>query len=184
MSTTDPARPVPSHAPPPPPPAPNMAPVANALTLAGALPFIALTAMIPLARPLGEWLGNYALAVQLGWVCGLALVVYAGVILSFLGGIRFGFAVLQGRPLPLALSVLPSLAGALLALVGWVGLFTGFETVAAIALAALALCFLAQWLWDRGAAGAPSWFGPMRTRVTLIVVPTLLVAALLTWLAA
>ena len=66
----------------------------------------------------------------------------------------------------------------------WVGLFTGFDIVATIALVALAACFLAQWLWDRRAAGAPAWFGPMRTRVTMIVVPTLLVAALLTRLAA
>ena len=164
---------------------PRAARAANALTLAGALPFVALTVLLPLGAPLAKALDLPALGQQITFWVGILLVLYAAVILSFLGGIRFGVAVAvplrPGARRDIIVSVLPSLAGWVLATVGALGLFSGFAAITAGALALLVACFLLQWAWDRRAATAgtvPEWFGRMRSRVTAIVAPTLAVAAL------
>ncbi|MEO0635405.1 MAG: DUF3429 domain-containing protein [Pseudomonadota bacterium] len=106
----------------------------------------------------------------------LALVGYGATILAFLGGIRWGAAITgprgaQGaRRVVLALSVLPSLAG-------WLTLLMPAFT----ALIVLIGCFVAQWVWDFRSvrSGAlPSWFGPLRTVITLGAVVALLIGAL------
>ena len=167
-------------------PLPRAARAANALTLAGALPFVALALLIPFGPPLARQAGQFALGEQIAWWAGVALVLYAAAILSFLGGIRFGAATVEalrpGARRDIVLSVVPSLAAWGLAIVGMLGQCSGFTAITAVALALLALCFLAQWLWDRASVRAdrlPDWFGPMRTRVTAIVAPTLVAAAIL-----
>lgn len=165
---------------------PRTARAANALTLAGALPFLALTALLPFGKPLADALELPALGQQIEFWAGIMLVLYAAVILSFLGGIRFGVAVAEplrpGARRDVIVSVLPSLAAWGLAIVGGLGLFSGLTVVTGGALALFAACFLLQWAWDRRAASAgtvPEWFGRMRSRITAIVAPTLAVAAVL-----
>jgi hypothetical protein len=95
---------------------------------------------------------------------------YAAVILSFLGGIRWGVALNRNDETmarSLALSVLPSLAG-----------FFCLLLPVPIIHAAFAVCFAAQGAWDNLAAhsGAmPLWFA--RIRVTLTILVTLCLIA-------
>jgi hypothetical protein len=102
----------------------------------------------------------------------VALVAYGAAILSFLGGIRWGFALrmtddgLQAREL--AISVLPSIAAWLLLLAPPV-----------TALAIMPLLFVMLGIADRGMVrhGAPGWFATLRMLLTTIVTIVLLVAA-------
>jgi Protein of unknown function (DUF3429) len=77
--------------------------LARALTLAGAIPFVALA--------LAVWIAPAAYHAQVG----NALIAYAAVILSFLGGIQWGGAVALAESAPKSaqtmwlLSVIPSL---------------------------------------------------------------------------
>jgi hypothetical protein len=121
------------------------------LGYAGVLPFAAL-AGLSLAAP-GE-IRELALR---------AFLFYSAVILSFLGGIRWGAAARQGSAGDSAyvVSVIPSLwAVACLAwpdpaVSAW-GLALGF-----------AVAGLGDWL--RPGAGVPSWMRPLRARLTLAV---------------
>ncbi len=98
-----------------------------------------------------------------------ALVGYGAAILSFLGGVRWGFALriadggLQARAF--TLSVLPSIAAWLLLL-----------APPAMALAAMPIMFLLLGIADRRMTnvGAPAWFARLRTLLTAIVVLSLL----------
>lgn len=105
-----------------------------------------------------------------------ATVVYGAVILSFLGGVRWGIGLLLENPdkrdARLSLSVVPSL-------LGWVAaLIPAFP-----ALVLLALAFAAQGAWDVGDAqadGAPGWFPQLRMLLTALVCSLLSVMAVLT----
>lgn len=102
-----------------------------------------------------------------------AFVVYGGIILSFLGGIRWGSAVASGgsRPIGLWLSILPSLWAVVLlwwtdpATAAW-GMFAGFVLLG-LADALLTI------------PGFPSWMRRLRLRLTVAVavchLPVLLV---------
>ncbi len=134
--------------------------LARWLGYAGLIPFLILS----LAVIFAPW------AVAAG--AQLALLVYAAVILSFLGGIVWGrlLAAKEGSITNanrhLIYSNLPPLAA-------WFALFFDFER----ALLILASAFVAALLYDRGlvAAGTvPSWFYAMRVRLTVIVVASLL----------
>jgi hypothetical protein len=101
-----------------------------------------------------------------------ALVAYGAVILSFLGGIRWGAGLrirdedMRGRVL--ALSVIPSL-------IAWVALLVP----ALHALGLLVAAFVAQGAWDvRSTQDGhfPRWFGQLRVRLTLMVTLILIVA--------
>jgi len=91
-----------------------------------------------------------------------ALAAYAAVILSFLGGVRWG-AVLHdeaalSRWTPLTLSVLPSL-------VAWVALLLPIAPMLALLLAGL----LGQFVLDRRAAARgqlPAWYAGLRVILT------------------
>ncbi|WP_084421159.1 DUF3429 domain-containing protein [Henriciella litoralis] len=128
------------------------------LSGAGALPFIGLViAMAILEAPTNS-------------TAGLWLQTYAAVILSFLGGIRWGTAIAAppSSPLPLAISVLPALAGwAMLPLAiilqpgpNW---YLGY-----------ALAFALQLAWDWRSAAVPAWFKPIRLGVSLVVISSLI----------
>jgi hypothetical protein len=127
--------------------------LAWALALAGYLPFLFLAAALLLAgktHPFGTVLAD-------------AFRTYGAIILSFLGGIRWGLA-LAGRPAPvrdLAFSVLP-------ALLAWFSLF--FQPVVSVAVLLLGFC--AQGAWDSlsiHAGRAPHWFASLRITLTLLV---------------
>lgn len=149
---------------------------ANALTLTGVIPFVVLTLLT-----FGD---AYSLRTDVSTVL---LALYASAILSFLGGIRFGMEVRDpaaGAAANLAWSVVPSLAAWGLTGATYVAVIAGHAGFVGWAFALFALAFVLQYAWDAASARAgeaPAWFGPLRRRITLIVVPTLLVAAVVAW---
>ena len=123
----------------------------NALRLgyAGLLPFLAGAVLVWLVRP------------EVHPYVALALSGYAAVILSFLGGGRWGMAVaapdLDNRIVSLAM--LPSLAGfALLMLPAEQRLWQ---------LGGLAGAHILQGIWDLRARSAPAWYASLRGQLTL-----------------
>lgn len=135
------------------------------LGLAGVLPF-AFGLVIYAAG--GLWLIDQPLALR-------STLGYGAVILSFLGGTRWGMGLLldneDKRDARFTLSVLPPL-------LGWLALLLpGFP-----ALVLLAVSFAAQGAWDVGDAaddGAPEWFAHLRTVLTALVCSLLSVMAVL-----
>jgi hypothetical protein len=122
------------------------------LGLAGAVPFVATSA--------GYCLGPSTVRGPMS----LALLAYAGVILSFLGGARWGMELVRHSP-PRAVVLFPSVVPSLIAwalLVGaaWVPL--KWQLVGFIG------AYLAQWLWDNSSPETPEWYAPLRTVLTLI----------------
>jgi hypothetical protein len=136
---------------------------ASTLGLAGLTPFLALSLLV-LATS-GET-GAWALR---------ALVLYGAVILSFLGGCRWGFAAAgmgAGPTLPLlGLSVAPALAA-------WAAvLFLPMSLAAGV----LAVCFGAVYLSDVALTkqgGAPAWWPRLRLPPTVGAMASLLLAML------
>lgn len=108
----------------------------------------------------------------------LTLLTYSAVILSFLGGIRWGMELGQNphRPsMPLLFaSTVPALAGwAILAAPG--GVTPDFQ------IAALMICLLFQWLWDTQSPNLPGWYPRLRTFLTLGAVVSLAVGLEQAW---
>lgn len=133
------------------------------LAVAGILPFAATAYVIAATDEL-------ILAAQ----ARLWLAVYAAVILSFLGGVRWGLAMTADKvpAVTLGLSVLGSLAG-------WGFVLFGFsKTFSPILFASVAGLFVLHWAWDVFAGDpAPAWYQGVRTLATLGAVTSLLVAA-------
>lgn len=131
--------------------------VTGILPFAGAAYVIATTEEVILAAQARLW-----------------LAVYAAVILSFLGGVRWGLAMTEDRvpALTLGLSVLGALAG-------WGLVLFGFsKTFSSALFAGVAALLLLHWIWDVFAGGpAPAWYQGVRTIATLGAVTSLLVAA-------
>lgn len=141
---------------------------ALALGLLGLVPFV--------AGALSQWVALPMLEPQ----TGLKLViVYGAIILSFLGGIRWGTAIgpydAHRQGTEFSMSVLGSLAG-----------LAAVFLPAIPGLALLAAGFLMQGLWDVTSVDAgrlPGWFGRLRMLLTAGAVVSLisgLVALLLT----
>jgi hypothetical protein len=107
---------------------------------------------------------------------------YAGVILSFLGGARWGFEI-GARPeapgfFTLCFSVLPSLIAAFAIVTQYIAPLVG--------LGLLAGGFGLMWLWDVSSSGGgtrrwPLWYRPLRTVLTLGALATLGVKAWLSF---
>lgn len=123
--------------------------------------WLTLTGLVPFTVPAGLlWIlrGDLVLSGQ----AALALLVYSALILSFLGGVRWGAEInAQGsggipRAPILALSVLGALAGWALVLIG---VLTGFFWPA---LAMAAIAHILQGYWDADGAGLPGWFRRLR----------------------
>jgi hypothetical protein len=135
-------------------------PVALALGLGGLIPFIVCAAAL-------------ALDVRLPVIDdpARALLGYGAVILSFLGGVRWGFALRMLddglRAQALVISVVPSI-------VAWLTLLAPVM----MGLAVMPLLFLLLGLADRRLTdvGAPAWYARLRVLLTSIVVLTLLAA--------
>jgi hypothetical protein len=126
---------------------------ALALTLAGLIPFVA-PALVMILSPDDPVRRAQA---------GLALVVYAAVILSFLGGVRWGAEIAAGRAgwAGLGLSVLGALAGWGAVLYGVLG------ALSVPVFIALAAALLLHGLWDaRAASGLPVWYRRLRIAAT------------------
>ena len=132
---------------------------ALALGLAGVLPFV--------AAALAQWLPIPGLPAGLAFEAGRT---YGAIILSFLGGIRWGTAMGPYGPkrqsLEFATSVLASLAG-----------FTALFLPPVLGLSLLVAGFLMQALWDVLSVEAgrlPPWFGKLRMILTAGAVIALL----------
>lgn len=127
---------------------------AIALTAAGALPFLA-AAVLTLGFG-GSWNG---------WIAEEIATLYGAIILSFLGGIRWGAALERGPASALVLSVLPSLAA-----------FISLFMTARAALILMIAGFVAQMIWDAlSGATLPDWFIRLRLAITVVVTACLLV---------
>jgi hypothetical protein len=127
----------------------NRAPrIVLAYGLLGLVPFFA-PVVIGLWRP------------ELAAPAAMVQAIYGALILSFLGGARWGFAVQAAQPDPLtiSLSMLPTL----------IALATLALTAHAprVELMILAAALVAQWAWDLRAVAAPAWFARLRTLLTL-----------------
>jgi hypothetical protein len=130
------------------------------LTVAGGIPFFGLViAMVLLEPPSNS-------------TAALWLQTYSAVILSFLGGIRWGLAIAEPSPSSgtLALSVSPALAG-------WAIL------PPAIVLMPSPLWFLVyaglfglQFIWDINSARMPVQFKPLRLGASLVATVNLVAA--------
>ena len=101
-----------------------------------------------------------------------ALLAYGAVILSFLGGIRWGLAIATTEPAdlfgPLLLSVSP-------ALLGWIALLVSTP----IGLVLLALSFAAMLIADLRLSTAPHWYRSLRLPLSIGAVVTLLIGFLI-----
>lgn len=129
---------------------------ARLLGLASAAPF-AICAV-------GAWLlGDGPLAY---WLLQ-AIMTYAAVILSFLGGIHWGLALKD--PLADSRSFIISVAPPLLA---WAALLMPMR----LALALLAICYVTQLVVDMIRLRLPTWFRNLRAILTIIVVASLILA--------
>lgn len=136
--------------------------VALRLGYAALLPFVVGAATVPIAR---DGLQHLAAA---------ALVAYAATVVSFLGGIHWGFGFRMSRPRAglLVWGVVPPIVACAALLL---------PTVAALLLhaATLSVCFFV----DRSiypVEGAAAWL-PLRARLTAIAVPCCLIGAWSTW---
>lgn len=94
-------------------------------------------------------------------LAGIVAAVYGALILSFLGGARWGLAVAWPDPrrVVISLAMLPTLAGLALLLLPaeW----------RAAQLCGLAAALLLHWLWDARASGLPAWYPKLRAILTI-----------------
>lgn len=134
-------------------------PAALSLGFSGALPFIAgALAALPI---LADYRGF-----------GLRLLLeYGAIILSFMGGVHWGVAMLRNDPdkTQLYVSVLPALLALPAALIGGVA-----------GLLLLAAGFLSLLVYDEGESRArrlPAWYPKLRRPLTAIVILSLLIGA-------
>jgi hypothetical protein len=125
----------------------------------GIIPFWSLTAATLLAP---KW-ANLAAMVE---------AAYAALILSFLGGARWGLAVRDPIPDPVVvgLAMTPTLVG----LAALVFLHGAVRLQLLVFAAALAL----SWCWDFTAKAAPPWYARLRTGLTIGAIGGLCVGAL------
>lgn len=127
--------------------------------LAGLIPFLGLPVLALAAPGLSGWSDR-------------ALALYAAVILSFLGGARWGRAVAEAAPDPrtIALAMAPSVAA-------W-GLVLLPEGRSGLALAVLAAALVLHLLWDLRSPGLPDWYPRLRLILTAGAVAGLAAGAL------
>lgn len=137
------------------------APLPTVIGLATLLPLLAAALLIPIQAP-----SPFDPATVIS-----AMVGYGAVLLSMLGGVRWGMALrpAMGRRQSLTLA-----AGLLPVLVGWVALFLP----AGPALGLLAAAFAGQGAWDVWAVEAgsgPPWYGRLRILFTVLATTILAV---------
>lgn len=128
------------------------------------------------------WLGlmPFLVSPMVGWWLpawsGLAatlLVSYGALILSFLGGARWGLAVTHSRPdmRVVSLAMLPTLVALTLVVVP--GMAIGWR------MCGLALALSIHWLWDITSTDLPSWYPRQRTPLSFGAIACLLWGAVL-----
>ncbi len=120
--------------------------------------FYGLAGLIPfLAMPVGTML-----APDFRWQFNEALLWWAAIILSFLGGARWGAAVQAPAPSPrlIGLTMLPSIAAWLILLL----LPANMRAAQFIAFAGMLAGHLG---WDLRAKSLPGWYGQLRVLLTV-----------------
>lgn len=149
---------------------------ATVLALLGFVPFAFFTAILladpnPVPRQTVVYGGIAAFLI-------VAFKVYAAVVLSFIGGIRWGAAIVReegGRRenRALMLSVAPSL-------IGWGSFFIREPWSFGL----LAAAYAGTGWWDSrnpAEAGVPGWFGRLRVLLTVLVMATMIAAFVATY---
>ena len=91
----------------------------------------------------------------------LFLLTYAAVVLSFLGGLRWGHE--MARPEP---RIVVLLAACLPAIVAWLLLALPFLT-ATWQIGGYIAAYVLAWLWDAGSSDLPRWWSRLRTFLTM-----------------
>jgi Protein of unknown function (DUF3429) len=140
---------------------------ALALGVAGLIPVMATALQVAAGWPLSPRMTGPAL---------YNLTLYAGVILSFLGGVQWGLALAQSSTgdardwRRYGISVLPSL-------MAWAGLWLAARNGLLI-LAVSFVASLAYDLWTVRLGEAPVWYARLRIGLTAVVVSALLAAAM------
>lgn len=145
------------------------------LGLGGLIPFICAAIFVWWPWPIDQWLpAMLAHERNATQTATLALGAYGAVILSFLGGVRWGNLLFDQASLnswlPLTLSVLPSL-------IAWPALLLAPVPM----LALLAAGFTLQYVLDIAAVKRgelPTWFGRLRLILTTGAILSLLVGLL------
>jgi hypothetical protein len=101
------------------------------------------------------------------------LTFYGALILSFLGGARWGLAVSGNAPsaIDVTLAMIPTLAG--------LGLLLFPDPTRQTQLFGLAGALALHWLWDIRGTGLPVWYGRLRTTLTAGAVLGLVSGALI-----
>ncbi len=100
-------------------------------------------------------------APQAASVAAALVALYAALILSFLGGARWGLAVRDAAPDPVVvgLAMIPTLAGVLVMALA--------HGAVRLQLLGLAVALTLSWAWDVRAQGLPPWYGRLRTVLTV-----------------
>ena len=95
-----------------------------------------------------------------GGILGLVSLIYGALILSFLGGARWGQEVARPEPRTgvITLAMLPTLAG--------FGLLLASNLDRPAQLAAMAALFGLQFFWDAASQGLPPWYPRLRLILT------------------
>ncbi len=145
------------------------------LGLGGLIPFVATAVLVWWSLPIGEWLpGWIVLERSTSQLATLALGVYGAVILSFLGGVRWGNILFDHARLhqwlPLILSVVPSL-------IAWPALLLTPTPMFAL----LAAGFTLQYALDVAAGKRgelPVWFVRLRLILTSGAITSLMIGLL------
>ena len=136
-----------------------MAPAVDLLGYAGLIPFVVLSAALWLVPATNQVLINQA------------LLLYASLILAFMGAVHWGLAMLQADidyQRQMVFSVIP-------ALVAWVALFLPEILNYSVLIIAFALLCLFDTRMSK-TGRAPSWYPRLRSPLTTVVVASLLVA--------
>ena len=137
--------------------------VPMALMFGGVIPFASAAGLMFI------WRDDVALMVT----AGLWLLVYSAVILSFLGGVRWGAEVAK-RERPRFAELGPATLGAL---VGWGLVMAGFRYgLQTWIVAAMAAAFVLHYVYDSISPELPLWYRRMRFWPTLGAVVSLIVA--------
>lgn len=137
--------------------------VPMALMFTGAIPFIASAGIMAVERD--------DLALQI--TAAYWMLIYSAIVLSFIGGVRWG-AEIAKRERPRFAELGPSVLGAL---GGWGLVMVGFRyDFPAWVFAAMAGGFALHYIYDSISPELPIWYRRMRLWPTLAVVISLLVA--------
>ena len=104
-------------------------------------------------------------------VAQLELIAYGALILSFLGGGRWGLEIGRRpvRTVVISASMLPTIAAFLILIA--MGVPNPWRLIG------LSIAFVAQWAWDVRSKDTPPWYPPLRHLLTLGAVGCMLVGA-------